>query len=255
MNIHFTNKELFDDLQSRTFLKVEIGSSLYGLNNSSSDLDYLYIYQESQEELLSLNWTHHQFQFKENNIDHNFTGLRNFIRNILTGDSTINFEVLYSDEIKDSSLNWLLKYKFDNYNIIKSYLGLAKRDIKYLRYNTSGFNHFSAQDYKKATHFLRGVEFAKRLLNKEFHLDSSHLILIKSGNEDNLKNILLEKEIEMNSLRLKLNELLNNNQIIKYSNELISLNQDILKNSLIVLSSFNIAELAIQTIEKGVIYD
>ncbi len=34
MNIHFTDKELFEKLKSATLAKVRVGSHLYGTNNT-----------------------------------------------------------------------------------------------------------------------------------------------------------------------------------------------------------------------------
>ena len=81
MNIHFKNKELFEKLKSATIAKVIVGSHMYGTNTESSDIDYLYIYATSENELNSFIKVHHQLQYKEDGIDHNFVSLHNFLNN------------------------------------------------------------------------------------------------------------------------------------------------------------------------------
>lgn len=80
MNIHFDNKELFEKLKSATIAKVVIGSKMYGTYDASkSDIDYLYIYATSENELNSFIKTHHQLQYKEDGIDYNFVSLHTFL--------------------------------------------------------------------------------------------------------------------------------------------------------------------------------
>src|ERR1700749_424554 len=99
MNIHFKDKELFENLKHATLAKVRIGSHLYGTNDSESDEDFLHIYATSEKELQSFIWTNHQLQYKTDGNDHNFISLHAFIRNCVNGDSTINFEVIHSTEL------------------------------------------------------------------------------------------------------------------------------------------------------------
>ena len=120
----------------------------------NSDTDYLSIYLDPT---FSFYWEHHQLQYKGDNTDYNFVELRNFVRNILTGDSTINLEVLFSNQIDNNSILGFLndfKYDFINYNIIKSYLGQAKRDLKTFK---------SKRNFKKLAHSFRGFIFAYQL--------------------------------------------------------------------------------------------
>lgn len=180
MNIHFTDKNLFENLILNSVVEVQVGSHLYNLNNTNSDIDNLYIYIEDNANRNSFMWEHHQLQYKGigvNNIsiDYNFTSLQGFIRNTLSGDATINYEVLFSDELRDSKLNWLWerKHDFRNYNIIKSYLGLAKRDHKYWSKDTNNGKKHTLETHKKLSHFIRGVIFAKNLFDRNFSLDLS----------------------------------------------------------------------------------
>jgi len=178
MNIHFTNKNLFDDLKKQTITSLKVGSHMYGLDTPTSDTDYLSIYIEPERNRNSFMWEHHQLQYKNNNIDYNFSSLQNFIRNALTGDATINFEVIHSKDLLQTNLAWLYEYKdfFINYNIIKSYLGLAKRDLKYWKKDTNNGKKHTTETHKKLSHFVRGILFAKLLSenNFDFNLKSKH---------------------------------------------------------------------------------
>lgn len=176
MNIHFTDKELFERLKNATLAKVRVGSHLYGTNNENSDEDLLYIYATSENELKSFIWTNHQLQYKEEGIDHNFVSLHTFIRNIVNGDSTINFEVVHSDELKGTWLGFMheLRNSFNTYTIIRSYNGFAKRDCK----------HFSKanNDYEKRKrfgHIVRGHVYAKMLMDGEFKFTTANYAFVK----------------------------------------------------------------------------
>lgn len=163
MNIHFEDKVLFEILVRNSLTKVKIGSHLYGTNNENSDEDYLYIYLKPKSLQNSFLWEHHQLQYKENGIDHNFTDLHSFIRNIMTGDATINFEVLHSREFETCPM-WFLSEKrhwFYSYNIIRSYLGLARRDLKYVKKGMGW-------DYKKLYHAVRGYHAACHIRNGDY---------------------------------------------------------------------------------------
>lgn len=175
MNIHFTDEKLFTDLNTQSVGAVKVGSHMYGLDNENSDVDWLTIYIQPVANRTSFLWEHHQLQFKKNNIDYNYTDIQTFIRNTLNGDSTINFEVLWSEDLKKTKLGWLPNYKqhFINYNIIHGYLGLAARDLKYWNRDTNKGKKHTAETHKKLSHFVRGVIFAKMLINGYFKLDLS----------------------------------------------------------------------------------
>jgi len=131
MNLHI-NKEQFDVLMNSKLIgKFIIGSKLYGIDNDNSDTDYLIIYQPFKNQIFSAFTNHHQFQYKDvdYNIDYNFVDVITFVRNLTKGDSTINYELLYSDDFAKSKLGFLseIKDKFKTYTIkirmkIKFYL-------------------------------------------------------------------------------------------------------------------------------------
>lgn len=174
MNIHFTDKELFEKLKLATLAKVRIGSMLYGTNNSLSDIDELNIYATSENELKSFVWTNHQLQYKEDGIDHNFVSLHSFVRNIINDDSTINFEVVHSDELKGSRLGFLHDFRnsFNTYTVARSFLGFAKRDCKHFSKCTTDY-----EKRKKIEHIIRGYYIADELISKHFDFKNLSLFL------------------------------------------------------------------------------
>jgi predicted nucleotidyltransferase len=167
MNIHFKDKETLAILEKSTLAKIKMGSHLYGFNDEQSDTDYLCITVPTLKEQTSFSFTHHQFQYKDEieNIDYIFVNLFNFIRNTINGDSTINFEVLHSEELLKTPLAFLyeLKSYFINYPIIRSYLGLAKRDLNGISKSSGNRNK-----NKQLLHAYRGYYFAKYAFEQKF---------------------------------------------------------------------------------------
>ena len=201
MNIHFKDEELFNSLLKSSIFQCEVGSGMYKTKTKDSDTDILIIYLEGALNSNSLYKTHHQLQFKKDNIDYIFTSLTQFVNNILSGDSTINYEVLKSDEFKNNSKYFknLSELKiFNSYNIITSYLGMAKRDLKSLKSSYTG---------KKLHHFMRGVDFAYSINNNRNIFDTlsnnrDEYLTIKESIDinDYLGKIDLY-ELKMNNLR------------------------------------------------------
>jgi len=160
MNIHFTDESLCRDLCKASLVISAIGSTLYETADKFSDSDIIHIYAASNTERNSALFSHHQLQFKRNDVDYIFCSLHNFIRDALNGDSTVNFEVLNSTYLKDSSLEFLfdMRKKFYNYRVSRSYLGFARRDLKHIN---EGKNERDKN--KKLFHVKRGLEFAKMI--------------------------------------------------------------------------------------------
>lgn len=165
MNIHIKDIELFERLAISTLVGIDVGSRMYGLEHKDSDTDTLCIYATSDEELNSFYMSHHQIQYKELNKDYIFTNIHSFLRNALSGDATINFEVINSKKLIGTSLEFLynLRKEFYNYKILRAYLGFAKRDIK--RIDIDGKTEFGKN--KKIAHSYRGLMFAKKIYNNE----------------------------------------------------------------------------------------
>jgi predicted nucleotidyltransferase len=279
MNIHFTDEILYTDLCSQSVGSIKVGSHMYGLNNENSDTDWLTIYIQPIKNRNSFMWEHHQLQFKKDKIDYNFSDLQTFIRNTLTGDSTINFEVLWSDDLKNTEFAWLSEYKeyFINYNIIKSYLGLAKRDLKYWKKDTHNGKKHTIETHKKLSHFVRGVICAKMLINGYFKLDLKNhktfeqwdysdyelLYRIKHGAMDySFKGLVDIVEKQMHFLRVENNVNLENKNIPLYmnsnmlriiDNKVNDFIEDFDKQSDIIKTNYD--TMYYKTLENGVQYE
>lgn len=160
MNIHFDDNELFEQLKFNTIFTIDVGSSMYGLTTENSDVDKLHIYLESKENSNSIFRTHHQLQYKNNNVDYLFTSLTQFINNILSGDSTINYEVLKSIKFKKTFPELYAALNFQHLEVAKSYLGMCKRDLK----SIGRYEENNEKLHKKLYHVVRGVAFAESII-------------------------------------------------------------------------------------------
>jgi len=181
------DKELFDNLMKATFVKAEVGSRMYGLEHENSDTDLLCIYNTSKRELNMFDRSHHQIQFKADGVDYLFINIHSFLSNAISGDSTINFEVINSKKLLGTELDFLYKYRkyFYNYKIIRSYLGLARRDLK--RIDIDGKTEFGKN--KKIAHAYRGMNSAQNIINILFsdtHKDSE--IFLREDEINEIKN-------------------------------------------------------------------
>ena len=212
MNIHFNDKTLFESLIASALVRVEIGSKMYKLNHEKSDVDYLYILPTSTQQLNSFQQSYHQLQYIEDGVDHNFISLHQFLRNALSGDSTINLEVLYDDSLKDSVLSPIYEMRdmFANYKIVRSYLGLARRDGKaYFKQSDDAYQQ------KRLIHIIRGYYFAKSIINHNFKLVDDTILeeakrVREISNPKARKEILSDYLNKVDGLRNELNEMLNN---------------------------------------------
>lgn len=212
MNIHFTDKELFEKLKSATLAKVVVGSHMYGTQNifgdNTSDIDYLHIYATSNNELNTVFNTHHQLQYKEDGIDYNFVSLHTFIKNILNGDSTINFEVVQSDELIGTDLEWLRMFKDDfiTYTMIKSYNGFCKRDLKHFHKAKTEYDRF-----KRFGHIIRGFLYSRDMLYSQWDFKVVNDELKEILKDLTIDNTLIETYTNLtNNIRTELNKRLEN---------------------------------------------
>lgn len=217
MNIHFNNKNILDYFKSKCLIEVEFGSNLYGLKNKDSDTDIMLIYLDSEFDRSSCFKNHHQFQYKDvdNNIDYIICSLSGFIKNLCSGDSTINVEIVQSGVFKNhEQLFFLDEYKDDflTYKVVKSFLGLSKRDL------TDYNKQKTIRDKNKAIfHGVRGYVFAKDIsFNKKLRLDVSNLIdydeimSIEENNDKERKSLSIEFQNSIKNLR-ETNNLLHDN--------------------------------------------
>ena len=131
MNIKFCDNELFLELKKQSFARFQFGSFLHGTMNKDSDIDYIYLYKKNEcfNDLIEIDRCLH---YKDPN-DHLFFEISDFVDKLKNGGSNVLFELIHHYKIKeDNNLNFLYKNKekFYNYNNIKAYLGMARRDIK-----------------------------------------------------------------------------------------------------------------------------
>ena len=197
MNIHFADKKLKEQLDHSTIFEIEVGSGMYRLKTSESDTDILKIYLEGDLNLTSITPNHHQLQYNdtENNIDYIYTSLGQFVKNIISGDSTINYEVLESPEFRKEFKDlYFFVNKLDKINTIKSYLGMAKRDIKAFKKEHS---------IKKAYHIQRGILFANCIMRNGDIFETLETMRTHLEEIRNSRVLLDLEHIEtrMNSLR------------------------------------------------------
>lgn len=221
MNIHITDNNLFNTLKKNSLISMEVGSAMYGISDILSDKDFLSVYLTSKSELYSVSFSHHQIQYKDsiNNIDFNFVSIHSFIRNLLSGDSTINFEMINTQSLLNNDFRFLYdnRLKFFTYNVIRSYCGLARRDVNEI----SSLSNERDKN-KKLLHSYRGYEFAKSILDKSFSIDTisnelrEKLIEIKSFNENDRINLSIELKSKIEELRRDINTKLDKKEIIRY---------------------------------------
>lgn len=153
MNIKI-NKEQAEYIFSREIARHTIGSKLYGTYNEESDTDILIIYDSFHDSDLYYP-NYHQFQYDADNIQYIFTTERHFWQNLFSGDSIINADIILSgdDDFLNNKLNVLRTY-----NVIKSFIGFAKRDIKSFE---------QGKGKNKIFHANRCLYCAEKLLNNE----------------------------------------------------------------------------------------
>lgn len=126
MNI-IIDQEEHEFLQSITLNRFLVGSRLYGTAREDSDTDYLCVYATSEEELYAGLPTAHQFQYKdlEGNTDWNYCSELQFRKNLYSGESVIQADIVLFTSYSDKKLALCRTYK-----VIKAYLGFARRDLK-----------------------------------------------------------------------------------------------------------------------------
>jgi len=205
MNIHIKDEKLFNDLWSSTIFSMKMGSVLYGLNDKDSDTDFICITAPAKNQTNSFIKSIHQIQYKDelNNVDYVFTDIYSFFWNLLNGDSTINFEVLHSEDFKSSDFGKLFSEitpELRTYSIIIAYLGFAKRDIKYFHKEKTLRDKF-----KKILHIERGYRFANEIF--------------RNYNGFNLKNEYVLASKKQYSMLMDLDKIRSENKIEEFSDE------------------------------------
>jgi predicted nucleotidyltransferase len=243
MNIHIEKNKFDFILENTIYYKFTIGSKLYGISDEKSDTDYLIVYHPFKNQLLNPFTNPHQLQYKdlENNIDYNLIDIITFIRNLVSGDSTINYEIINGEEIKNTDLSFLYENRnsFKTFNIAKAYLGFARRDVKHF------FKRNSIEDMISGLlHIERSISIAKYIMYGDSSLESiyDNLAYMKIGyysvikSNSDFKTILDIYRLSIDDLRNKLTHLHNNENIIKYLSPDIQVLISDKLNDLVVMS-------------------
>jgi hypothetical protein len=249
MNIKIKDKWIFESLMDSALVKVNVGSHLYNMITDNSDKDILIVYAKPRLNENSYLWDHHQIQYDAEGVNYIFTDLQNFIRNILTGDSTINFEAIHTKAFLDSKLFFLYQNRksFRNYNIIKSYLGMVKRDIKRVENRSKSFlstaySNPSSEPAKITSkdmyHIYRGLVFSDLCIMNQFSIDLknmggdfySYCYDLKKGeylsHKYSLYDFLDLCKDKMNTNRKKLNQMLEKKEINRFGDVMFLSNLD-----------------------------
>ena len=174
MNIYFKDEKLLKKLLSKTILKVEVGSQVYGLETDETAIpSFVHIYATSKSELYSFLNSHYTLQYqmeKENLI---FMNIHTFIRNLVTGEYTFNFEAIHDKSLAGTELDFLYQNRdqFASYTVLKSYLNFAKTNCKKIQSEKEGEKWNS-----QLIEILRNLRFAESIIENKFVLKNSSLI-------------------------------------------------------------------------------
>jgi len=216
MNIKIS-KAQHDRLQAAGVDSYLVGSYLYGTNTETSDKDYLCIYNinsvfgKGTSNILMGLPNIHQFQYTENNTDYLYTSYTQFWCNFYSGDSTINVDaalfVMFNedDRAEVPGLDEKILKTCRSYNIIKAFIGFAKRDIKIWAKNKSD---------KKLFHIYRGFYMADCLLKNVYpQLDDIRALTEDGCMIERLEILNAEEE----RLRTLCNTMFDNGELLRYN--------------------------------------
>jgi hypothetical protein len=122
------------------------GSACYNTLKEGSDRDYLKLVSFKMGDIL--------LQYQEPGKDYVYTDTTAFFNDIISGKSTINFEVLHTPEFHiwyGKSIIDLIPYYYTN-RIARAYIGFAKRDLEFP---------------ERIFHVNRGLYLADKVVKKE----------------------------------------------------------------------------------------
>jgi len=200
MNIKIT-KEEFDYIRDNaTFVfDVVMGSRMYGTAKEGSDTDRLTVYKELfASDLYYPNYHQLQYDDVENNIQYILSTDRQFYKNLFSGDSSINADVVlyhFGSITDEEKLNVLRTF-----NIIKGYIGFAKRDLKQI-------NKGKNKDF----HIMRGLYCASELLDNRL----PDIDVIKSFADESEHDCVMSKMVE-EILRKKCNDMFDKGELTMF---------------------------------------
>lgn len=201
MNIKINEEEL-----AEISLHIEnsyvIGSRMYNTHTEESDFDILHIIKPFlKSDMYYPNWHQFQYDSSDGRRQYMFTTKERFYRNLFSGESTINADIIMFTDFDNLSPSEKLNH-CRTYNVIKAFLGFAKRDLN--RYSTGKNKHF---------HAARGIYCAEKLLNNELPvLDELSTYVSLTSDELFVKCV---------DLRKKCNNMINNKELTMFPKQLI----------------------------------
>ena len=124
----------------------------------------------------------------------------------MNGDSTINFEVINSTSLIGTDIEFLYNYRkaFLTYTVIRSYLGLARRDAKHF---FSAKNEYDKT--KKLKHVIRGYLYSRDMIENNFDFDRCNKELLGIAIDVTTNKQLKEYDSKISELRNILTEKFN----------------------------------------------
>jgi len=201
MNIKI-NEEEYIELGLHIENSYVIGSRLYNTHTEDSDYDILFIIKPFlKSDNYYPNWHQFQYDSTDGTRQNMFTTKERFYRNLFSGESTINADVIMFTDFDNLSPSEKLNH-CRTYNVIKAFLGFAKRDLN--RYNTGKNKHF---------HAARSIYCAEKLMDNELPKieDLSMYVTLNSSE-------LMTKCVD---LRTRCNNMMNNKELTMFPKELI----------------------------------
>lgn len=202
MHVKITKEQHERLVNSNSLIKeYKYGSHLFDMANENSDIDLLRIYDptkvfnEVEFKLIDHLPNIHSFQYDDvdNNTQIVWITPDQFWKGAASGDGIINLDICIFYDL------WDVEQLF-TYNIIKAYLGIAKRDLKQFH------------KAKKLFHAHKSLYIANCLMEKE-RPSEANIREIGLGHYTLPANILIENE---KHLRIKLNKMLDDGLILHY---------------------------------------
>jgi hypothetical protein len=203
MNIKIT-KEQHLRICELEFKEYIFGSHLHRTNNNNSDKDILRVIKDNiifnnSNTLGKYLPNIHIFQYDdiENNTQYVYMTEYQFWYNLFSGDGHIQSDIILLTDYFENPLFLCRTYK-----IIKGYLGLVKRDLKYYDKNE-----------KKRLHCIRGLYITNKLIHNEKPIiDDMNLFLSTFGETYDREMI----QRELNILKDLANRMYENNTLTNY---------------------------------------
>lgn len=134
-----------------------------------------------------------------------------------------------SKMVSTIDFQWITKFKksFITYTVIRSYLGLARRDIKHFYKYTDEYSK-----RKRLGHVVRGYIYARDFIKGNFNFESANLELSRINLDVSDSKMLKDYELKISELRDELNFMFNKNINIakKFNvNDGIKFNEELIK--------------------------